>query len=649
MKRVSVPCIPPSVDAQALAKKGKEESTASTLALTLSFPPHCFCKLPAHRSISADFDVVYDCHSYQFEKDPSNATSSVDGTNNQTPRVACAFHVHWKPWCKIIKAINALNDIALPLLPRTEVDISSDLAICPYFNFTFCVVLGIINMLPKRTPPNSKCFCGLNTKIVMLPSNPDEKKSTQSSHLKDMMVTKYFPSYTRGKIQFRCPNYDIDGARPKCTFAVLGNRAPFFKPNSCIHRTVPDDPNVAFLKTDAAGESVDLNSNLILSLSKLDVANRSDGQHLINPSNPSTQSNTLAKQDPTLKAQHPSNSKEDNTEASVHQLHASKPAIPVLPTDTHRILQHQDDVYARGQSPAADHGAKKWRSIHSNNPPASQRERSDGQPQREKKGPPRKDFSAQTSRKFDATRQQLQDFRRGYTRLLSFQQLQPRTRVELLEEGVEKENDGSMHVPVVHLPSNFDYRPNCATSRHRFRPLKSRARDILYATTPSVPKDVLALSEHFDAVKTELTLVKLQYRNVLRDKDALSRQMGLLKRSRDSILAQQSHLYDSIDQLTTENHENRQLRERSQKHVVELETVVRNLLLENETLAEDLAHAKDSAAFNDLKCRICFQQSITTAIIPCFHMVLCTPCAEKVSECVICRTKKQDVQTVYLG
>jgi hypothetical protein len=51
---------------------------------------------------------------------------------------------------------------------------------------------------------------------------------------------------------------------------------------------------------------------------------------------------------------------------------------------------------------------------------------------------------------------------------------------------------------------------------------------------------------------------------------------------------------------------------------------------------------------NDKLCIICMDAPITTILMPCNHVKYCSKCAEKLSECSVCRTSIHEYQKIYL-
>ncbi|KAJ8656300.1 hypothetical protein O0I10_008094 [Lichtheimia ornata] len=140
-------------------------------------PPLCFCNKKAHRSETA-LGTMYDCHNLQDEK----------------AQKICGFHIHGKAWSTFRER------------GRLDAD-DPELSVCPYFNFTFCVRFRVINDYSKQTLAVPRCFCGLRVKMAE----------------------------QNDRIVFKCPNYDIDGAKPKCAWNLWAEQVAFGKPQPLLH------------------------------------------------------------------------------------------------------------------------------------------------------------------------------------------------------------------------------------------------------------------------------------------------------------------------------------------------------------------------------------------------------------------------------
>ncbi|KAI9271632.1 hypothetical protein BDA99DRAFT_534120 [Phascolomyces articulosus] len=160
-------------------------------------PPVCFCGKPAY-SHDTDLGMMYDCHGFE---------------NKDTKRI-CGFHVHARAW----------DQFRQQLVKGQDVDQHDpELSICPFFNFTFCVIFFYINDYPKRFPPTPKCFCNLQVIIHEV----EEKRSVDNEYWK--------------RLEFKCPHHHIDGAKPKCTWTCKANQVAFGRPKRLIHSKEIDD------------------------------------------------------------------------------------------------------------------------------------------------------------------------------------------------------------------------------------------------------------------------------------------------------------------------------------------------------------------------------------------------------------------------
>ncbi|KAI9027339.1 hypothetical protein CLU79DRAFT_717359 [Phycomyces nitens] len=160
-------------------------------------PPFCFCNRVASQKYTDTYGIVYECYNFDTKQPPSD-----QGQTN-----ICAFHIHKRPW-NMLRQYS--RDTGL-------VDCNnSEFTVCPVFNFTFCVLLKVSNPYPKRPCFRRKCFC--NTFVVL-------------KEVKDVSNRTLFA--------FTCPNFYIDGARPKCSWFLWAENVPFENPGFTLHTPIP--------------------------------------------------------------------------------------------------------------------------------------------------------------------------------------------------------------------------------------------------------------------------------------------------------------------------------------------------------------------------------------------------------------------------
>lgn len=143
------------------------------------------------------------------------------GRNKRTN--ICGFHVHKRIWDQFRSQLQAGYDLD-PNHP--------ELNICPAFNLTFCASFRLQNPFPKRFPPVPRCFCNFPVKMLM---------SNSGIH--------------KNRVTFTCPNFDIDNARPKCSWALIAEEVPFIPSLICAHALIPNDSARTELETTSANPS----------------------------------------------------------------------------------------------------------------------------------------------------------------------------------------------------------------------------------------------------------------------------------------------------------------------------------------------------------------------------------------------------------
>ncbi|CAO3677488.1 unnamed protein product [Umbelopsis ramanniana] len=238
--------------------------TVEEKLLKMEEPTLCWCKKEAATFDTLEFGVIYECHNLQefrnskssvtnestFDDQASTASDITDKrkddisrssssspanggstTSDQVfpskskgarkpgrspaildknrakgraqPSNICGFHVHKRVWDQLRSQLQAGND-----LDSNHVELN----ICPAFNLTFCASFRLQNSFPKRSPPVPKCFCNFPVKMLL---------STSGLH--------------KNRVIFTCPNFDVDNARPKCSWALIAEEVPFIPSIICTH------------------------------------------------------------------------------------------------------------------------------------------------------------------------------------------------------------------------------------------------------------------------------------------------------------------------------------------------------------------------------------------------------------------------------
>ncbi|KAI9014541.1 hypothetical protein CLU79DRAFT_766313 [Phycomyces nitens] len=159
------------------------------------------------------------------------------------------------------------------------------------------------------------------------------------------------------------------------------------------------------------------------------------------------------------------------------------------------------------------------------------------------------------------------------------------------------------------------------------------------------------LQDEHDRVINELERLEIEYNNI-----SLIKESTLESRAAwESKLAQLQEKHDLLEIETTGLRksltEEVELRQSSQRSLAALELNIIDLKLENKELVQNnKAHEEslENATPKDLKCRVCFQEPTEYALVPCYHYAYCLSCADKLTECAVCRTPKISIQKVYI-
>ncbi|KAL0083000.1 hypothetical protein J3Q64DRAFT_1850188 [Phycomyces blakesleeanus] len=162
--------------------------------------PLCFCKLPASKTDTPAFGIIFECHHFDFEQRLPK---------HKNGRYVCAFHVHERPWNKFRKQLKNTGSID---------SYDFELDVCPVFNYTSCVILETFNRYLKRPCFPIKCFCELDAVVKRV--DKDGKK----------------------KLALTCPNFFIDGARPKCSWYLYAEQVAYESPGYSIHTIRVKEP-----------------------------------------------------------------------------------------------------------------------------------------------------------------------------------------------------------------------------------------------------------------------------------------------------------------------------------------------------------------------------------------------------------------------
>ncbi|KAG2227121.1 hypothetical protein INT45_003851 [Circinella minor] len=104
-----------------------------------------------------------------------------------------------------------------------------------------------------------------------------------------------------------------------------------------------------------------------------------------------------------------------------------------------------------------------------------------------------------------------------------------------------------------------------------------------------------------------------------------------------------------MDEIRDILKEETEILQKSQTRQNGSEVMTEEVLNLNEALIHEIEDKEDKLNMQDLKYRVCFQETIEFALVPCYHCSYCRTCAEKLTECAIRREAKYAIQKVYLS
>ncbi|CAG8459966.1 934_t:CDS:1, partial [Ambispora gerdemannii] len=108
-------------------------------------------------------------------------------------------------------------------------------------------------------------------------------------------------------------------------------------------------------------------------------------------------------------------------------------------------------------------------------------------------------------------------------------------------------------------------------------------------------------------------------------------------------------LKDQRDSLINERKSEHHLRQSSQRRNINLGTNAQDLKLTLEKLQIQFDEAQEENRSTNTKCRVCSVETITHAILPCYHFVMCEKCAQAAKKCCVCEKQKEGIARFYYG
>ncbi|KAI8378010.1 uncharacterized protein BYT42DRAFT_605547 [Radiomyces spectabilis] len=618
-------------------------------------PPLCFCGKPASRRRTPEFGPILDCHYFTPCNKLSESQRQTDTDQPPPPKSRsniCGFHVHQRPWDEFRQRLRDGNDID---------PCDSELDICPSFNYTFCVIFRANNPYKKTTPPPPKCFCNMPV-ILEEGSNKHEKR-----------------------LYFTCRHLNIDGARPKCSWFLWAEDVPFYVPKYPLHalpisKPTPPSHSRPPSNTTDINAIVNTASPQLRRLSIREEEQSSTSPPSMEPSTPTSSSSAS-----------PSNSITSSSHPPSIPNSIDQPITENKPTPVEEILdvtQAENVIPATEPSPALAAkplASEKRLSMSYSNLPSTtispsnltgDKDHHVFHHTRQNTSPlsPKKETLYSRPTSFDQRKSVSEpgNDKGEFIRLLSMANLPRNVTLNEPKWGNNYSYDQFIYgqkpheSPTMAIRSNgyllpsavlqntlgkpgnkllLEHQGNAMRNPSPPRCASSEDHDAEVKTLVQKVKDLEQLCEQLEENTSRATkdyeymlTTKQKLDDICRRKTALAE---LMETEVQQLRSRQKQMDDKLS-------EEIDLRKSCQKKVVELDDFVNHMLLKQDELSEENEQCKEKLAYKDSKCRVCFQENIEFALIPCYHCAYCKDCAEKLKECAVCRTPKFTVQRIYL-
>ncbi|KAG0187073.1 hypothetical protein DFQ28_006910 [Apophysomyces sp. BC1034] len=524
-------------------QQSSSDSIVSEKLRLIPDPPLCFCGKLASRRDTAEFGVVFDCH-YMSTMSLSTVDPPQEVKNTRPTkrcRHICGFHIHQRPWDHYRQELHDGKELN---------PCNSELNICPAFNFTFCVVFSMTNIFRKSSPLVPKCFCNVPVILRELDNKGEQK------------------------IAFTCANFDVEGAKPRCSWFLWAGEVPFDKPKHSLHSSGNYQSKLALM------QRFDENKRVTPPEfdQKFDIRERSDHQQSLLCA---LTSSSGANQDTR------STSEENTAEGSTNNTanvptHFSK-YIQLLSAERHPHTKEQIECKGGRESvPAADTPTLVNPLGVATTDPKLLRDEEE-----------RINSSSYVP---VSTRPNL--------RLLPskvYIQKVMRASLSLEKSSKQKPNIGILEV-----------------EHEEWKRVHDQIKELKTKIT-AISDDKNQIAQRLEKLHTEQESLKSDYQHVVSENEKVSddcrqkdRLLNMIAREKLDIELMTAKLQRTLD-------EEIELRQNSQRKATDLEALVRDLVQETEYLAEENERNKEKAEARGMKCRVCFNHNIEFAIVPCFH------------------------------
>ncbi|KAI8636966.1 hypothetical protein BD408DRAFT_425351 [Parasitella parasitica] len=159
-------------------------------------------------------------------------------------------------------------------------------------------------------------------------------------------------------------------------------------------------------------------------------------------------------------------------------------------------------------------------------------------------------------------------------------------------------------------------------------------------------------NQQFFSLKFEMDKLTNENSQLKSAIDSLTTKFDSLASKADRLKVKTADLQTELHRNKNEHNEQNILRINCQERLSKIELDVVHLMNDNEKLKEEvlvMVEEKTKSGKDDElnKCRLCFTRNIEYCLLPCYHYAYCQLCAQKLTECAICRTEIFGIQKIY--
>ncbi|CAB4427587.1 unnamed protein product [Rhizophagus irregularis] len=679
--------------------------------------PNCFCGLSASPAYSEEFGLLYECHYLhnnpwkEVNEDQSVVSETVNGraspdsdqsdktcvasssidhslssSAKQIDKPVCGYHIHKDAWDSFFDRkynINAEHQ---------------ELAICPFFNFTFCAFFDLRNSYPLSHPSPPNCFCGL-----------------------PVMMRHEF----HGKLMFTCPNYLIDGARPKCTWKLWANEVPFQKTNGCTHPLQKQgitrllDPsrqiqncNRSIVKRET------FNNRNTFSRSRFERNNYNNSGRFQRETRPNSDKYSSYKRDSNYHSSERLDRnyrREHDFGSRDHNYQYQQTTFNNRSSNVSRRISNGtgwDPGRNRNKGQSRQYTIKgckpptRWNSNDSNY--SYHGDNSNGQSIESNKS---LNINGNNVEKVTVNESLLKSENDELKRCKDKDLCNNREKNNIISNDTENKelrssemvNNSNREQPVSNVrkngvdksvknclekdiikeplyvrdnPRTSSERSDCSEKRYNEEngsssslsnrtdssrlSMKIHVREIPYISTYSEfsqtkPTDITNMAPKCDFV-AETSRLLTENQKLISENKSLNSKQEIDQMEKNDLLMQVEQLKNRVNYLVSrvghyrsEYDSEHKFRQSSQKKLIELQAQVADVMKEIDELRSSREKEREEIAMGNMKCKVCFEGHITHALLPCHHFALCSKCSQVITKCVICRKPKENVVRIYLG